>query len=722
MILKDNRVNLDGKNGPVEIKRNEHGIPEIIARSYRDACYALGWVHANDRQLQMMVTKIILDGRASEKIAASAELVEADKFIRSLNLYPDIAEQKKLLDRDVLEGVDAYTAGVNRCLEDSGTVFELKFLKCAAEPWKMEDTMMLAKVFTYFGLTDVQGNMEKLIVQMVQNNIDEKRIRELFPYLTDEIDVELLKKVKLNPPLVPGAVQWLSRIPRFIGSNNWAVSGKHTESGMPILCGDPHLEVNRMPAIWHEVIIRLPGDTLMGFALPGTPCIVIGRNRNLAFSPTYSFMDMIDFRIEECRAGKYRRGTTWHLFDIRREVIKTKKGEEIKVDFYENELGILEGDPFVDGFYLIRQWSADRGCGAQELNGIFNIMKAKTVREGMRHYRELDAASFNFVMADTGGNIGYQMSGRLFNRPAGVSGLLPHPAWDRKYNNRGYVSKNRLPSLYNPKEGIIVTANQDLNYLGTSTPINLAMASYRAERIEQMLKKRKKVGTEYMKEIHYDLYSIQAEKLMKIILPLITDTKKGKILKEWDLHYKSDSVGATLFENVYGSMIETVFGDYGFGRDTVKYLFTETSIFNDYYGNFDNILLNKKSCWFKFGTRDDLLRGVISEGLKKRSPEYGKTRKIYFKHLLFADKIPSFFGFDYGPVELPGCRATITQGQIFKSAGRTTTFSPSCRIIADMADEYLHTNTTGGNCDRPFSKWYKNNNSDWLHGVYKKLS
>ncbi len=722
MILKDNRVTLKGKKGPVEIERNQHGIPEITASSYSDASFGLGWVHANDRQLQMTITKLILQGRASEKISASKELIEADKFIRSLNLYPDIAEQKKLLDRDVLESVEYYSAGVNTYMEDGGTVPELKLLKCIPEPWRVEDSMMLAKVFAYFGLTDVQGNMEKLIVQMVQNGIDEIRIKELFPYLTEKIDIELLKKVKLAPPLVPGAVKWLSRIPRFIGSNNWAVSGKHTESGMPILCGDPHLEVNRLPSIWHEVIIRLPGDTIIGFALPGTPVVVLGRNRNFAFSPTYSFMDMIDFRIEECKGGKYRRGSTWHYFDVRSEVIKTKKGEDIKVDFYENELGVLEGDPAVDGFYLIRLWSAWKDCGAGELNGSYNIMKTKTVREGMKHYKDLESSSFNFVMADTGGNIGYQMSGRLFNRPAGVSGLLPLPAWDRNYNNRGYVSKNRLPSLYNPKDGIIVTANQDLNHLGTSSPINLAMATYRAERIEHLLKIRKKVGTEYMKEIHYDLYSIQAEKLMKIILPLITDTKEGRILKEWDFHYRSDSVGAAMFENVYSSMLETVFGDYGFGRETVKYLFSETSIFNDYYGNFDNILMNKKSSWFKFGTREDLLRLIISEGLKKKFKPYGKTRKIYFKHLLFADKIPSFFRLDYGPVELPGGRATITQGQIFKSAGRTTTFSPSCRIIADMSDDCLLTNTTGGNCDRPFSKWYKNNNSDWIHGIYKKLS
>ncbi len=722
MLLKDNKVMLKGKNGPIEIERNEHGIPQIVASSYRDASFALGWVHANDRQLQMTLTKIILEGRSSEKIAASKELIESDKYIRSLNLYPDIAEQKKILDRDVRESVEFYCAGVNSCLEESGTVPELRFLKCIPEPWQIEDTMMLAKVFSYFGLSDVQGNMEKLIVQMVQNGIDETRIRELFPYLKEKIDIELLKKVKLSPPLVPGAVKWLSRIPRFTGSNNWAVSGRHTENGMPILCGDPHLEVNRVPAIWHEVIIRLPEDTILGFAIPGTPVVVIGRNKNLSFSPTYSFMDMIDFRIEECRGGKYRRGDKWHQFEVRTEVIKTKKGEEIRIDFYENELGILEGDPSVDGFYLIRLWSAWKDCGAQGLNGTFHVMKAKTVREGMKHYRDLDASSFNFVLADTGGNIGYQMSGRCFNRPAGVSGLLPLPAWDKKYNNKGFIPKNRLPSLYNPKDGIIVTANQDLNYLGTSSPINLPMAPYRADRIEQMLMSRKKITAEYMKQIQYDLYSLQAEKLMKIIRPLLTDTKEGMILKKWDMCYKSDSVGATLFENVYRAMIETVFGDYGFGRDTVKYLFTETGIFNDYYGNFDNILLNKKSSWFKFGTREDLLRIIISEGLKKKSAPYGKTRKVYFKHLLFGDKIPSIFGLDYGPVELPGGRATVVQGQIFKSAGRTTTFSPSCRIIADMSEVNLLTNTTGGNCDRPFSKWYKNNNSDWLHGIYKKLS
>lgn len=722
MILKDKPVILKGRDGNIEIVRNRYGVPEITASTMRDSSFALGWVHANDRQMQMMLTRVILEGKASEKLAADTALIEADKFIRSLNLYPDIDEQAKRLEPEVLECARCYTDGINLYLESSSQLLEFRLLKYRPEPWTLKDTMMLAKVFAYFGLADAQGNMEKLIVQMVQSDIDEKKIRELFPYLKEEIDKELLKKVKLAPPMVPEAIRWLSAVPRFTGSNNWVVDGRLTKSGKPILCGDPHLEVNRMPAIWHEIVMRLPRDTYTGFALPGTPSIVVGRNKSLSFSPTYTFMDMLDFRIEECRDGMFRRGNRWIPFDVRREVIRTKKGEEIKVDFYENEHGILEGNPMEPGFYLVRSWSAQSGCGAQELNVIHNVMKSKTVREAMKHYRNLDSASFNFLMADSSGNIGYQMSGRLFARPRGISGLLPLPGWESRYNSRGFVPKTSLPYLYNPPEGMIVTANQDLNYLGKSEPINLPMAPYRADRIEQMLKKRRKLDADYMKEIHYDLYSLQAERFMKLLSPLVSDTANGRILKEWEFTYNSDSTGASIFENVYRAMLLRVFGDHGFGRETVNYLLDETGLFNDYFGNFDNIIFNRKSAWFRTGTREDVLRMAVDEGLRKKAGPYGKTRKLYFKHLLFADKIPSFIGFDHGPVYLPGNRATVTQGQIFKSAGRTTTFSPSCRIIADMSGSELLTNMPGGNCDRPFTKWYKNNMNDWLKGVYKSLS
>ncbi len=376
-------------------------------------------------------------------------------------------------------------------------------------------------------------------------------------------------------------------------SNNWAVSGKLTASGKPIYCSDPHLEVNRIPAIWQEIVLRLPDDVIMGASLPGVPGIAIGRSRHLAWGATYSFMDMIDYRVEECRDGRYRRGKQWKPFAVREELITVKKGEPVIEKVYENEHGVLEGDPFIEGHYLVMSWSAARGCGAGEFNGLLGLPHARSAREAMACFRKLEALSFNWVMADSLGNIAYQMSGRLYKRPKGVSGLVPLPGWEKKYTPRGFVSASLLPAAYKPPEGIIVTANQDLNRLGKAKPINLPMASYRADRIAQLLKKKKKLGVEDMKRIHFDLYSLQAERFMKVLRPLLPDTDNGRILREWECTYTPDSRGATLFESVYRALLRTVFGDNGMGREVVDWAMSETGLFNDYYGNFDEILMNR---------------------------------------------------------------------------------------------------------------------------------
>jgi penicillin amidase len=224
-----------------------------------------------------------------------------------------------------------------------------------------------------------------------------------------------------------------------------------------------------------------------------------------------------------------------------------------------------------------------------------------------------------------------------------------------------------------------------------------------------------------MKDMHYDLYSLQAERLMKIIGPLLPDTDNGRTLKAWDLCYRADSTGAMLFESVYRAIIDVVFGDHGFGRDVVNHIFSETSLFNDYYANLDRILEKRSSAWFDGQAREKLFKQAIDTGLGVEPVSYGKTRTITLAHLLFGGQLPKFLGFDCGPLTLPGCRATITQGQIFKHAGRLTTFSPTYRFITDLATDEIHTNLAGGPSDRRFSKWYVSDLKNWYEGNYKVL-
>ncbi|MBC2742414.1 MAG: penicillin acylase family protein [Desulfosarcina sp.] len=706
----------------MQILRNGHGIPEITASTVADLMRGLGWIHANDRQLQTLLTRILLQGRAAELLKADDALIAIDTYMRRMNFLSDSQAQLAQLEPGTRKAMDAYVKGFNEWMEDNGLVFEFKLLGYRhPEPYAVTDCLRLGKVFGFLGLADIQANMEKFLVEMIQKGLSEEKLKELFPYLTDPIDTALINQVTLSPPLVPAAVEWLNRLPRFNASNNWAVSGRHTRSGFPILCSDPHLEVNRLPNVWQEIVLRLPGNTLIGVSIPGGPGLIIGRSSHLAWSATYAYMDMLDYRIERCRDGNYYRKDGWKPFAVREEEIKVKSKPSIRIKIHENKNGLLEGDPHIEGHYLVLGWSGAKGCGARDFDTLIKMMDTRNVEAAMALFCQVEAVAMNWAFADTQGNIGYQMSGRHFKRPEEISGLLPNAGWDEQFDPQGFNDPEDLPNVFNPPEGFIATANQDLNYLGRSNPINLAMGSYRADRIVQLLETGSDLDVAYMKDMHYDLYSLQAERLMKIIGPVLPDTDNGRLLKAWDLRYHANSTGAMLFESVYRAIIDVVFGDHGIGRDVVDHIFSETSLFNDYYANLDRILEKQSSAWFDGQTRESLFKQGIEAGLRAEPVPYGKTRSITLAHLLFGGQLPKFLGFDYGPLVLPGCRATIPQGQIFKNAGRLTTFSPTYRFITDLAADEIHTNLAGGPSDRRFSKWYVSDLKNWYEGNYKVL-
>ena len=90
--------------------------------------------------------------------------------------------------------------------------------------------------------------------------------------------------------------------------------------------------------------------------------------------------------------------------------------------------------------------------------------------------------------------------------------------------------------------------NQNLNEYGKVDPINVGMGPYRSDRIGKLLSENNEITSEYMYKLHYDVYSTQAELFMKILGPLLPDTRQGEILKNWNFEYSADSEGAFLFD------------------------------------------------------------------------------------------------------------------------------------------------------------------------------
>jgi penicillin amidase len=79
-----------------------------------------------------------------------------------------------------------------------------------------------------------------------------------------------------------------------IGSNNWALSGKKTASGYPLLSNDPHLDLT-LPAIWYQIQLASNDMNACGVSIPGSPGIIIGFNKDVAWGVTNVGADVLDW-------------------------------------------------------------------------------------------------------------------------------------------------------------------------------------------------------------------------------------------------------------------------------------------------------------------------------------------------------------------------------------------------------------------------------------------
>ncbi len=703
-----------------KIWRDKHGVCHIEGKDKTEVFDLMGYAHGKDRGMQILLMRILGQGRASEILDSSDQVLEIDKFFRRMNWTGSIFSEIEKFSPEAKEVTDAYCVGVNRAFAEK-IPWECKLLRFKPEPWRTEDTILISRMIGYLTLAQSQGDMERLFIEFVQAGMDEERLNELFPGILGGLDIDLIKKIKLQERLVSPASLWNIAAPLMMASNNWAVSGKKTTSGKPILSNDPHLEVNRLPNVWYEMVLKTKDSYSMGGTMPGVPAMLVGRNPDLAWSVTYTFMDGTDSWIEKCKDGKYmREPDNWTHFIEREEIIKRKKKDPVTVVFYENKHGILEGNPHKEGYYITTAW-ASAFSGAVTLDSIIKMFDAKTVTEGMDLFGRVET-SWNCILADKDGNIGFQMSGLMPKRREGVSGFVPLPGWEEKNDWQGFEKPEDLPRCYNPECGYFVTSNQNLNEYGKVDPINVGMGPYRSDRIGKLLSENNEITREYMYKLHYDVYSTQAELFMEILGPLLPDTRQGEILKNWNFEYSADSEGAFLFDRFYKELYLEVFGKNGFGTEAVKHIDKNTGIFNDFYINFDRILLSEKSLWFTNHTREDLYLKAAEKALESQPEKWGNTRKVIMKNILFDGKLPKFLGFDRGPITIIGSLATPHQGQVFESAGRQTTFTPGFRMVIDLATDEMNTNMAGGPSDRRFSKWYCSDLENWISGKYKTIA
>jgi len=704
------------------IKRDKAGIPHVEANDFCGALWGSGYAHAVDRSTQLLMMRILGQGRLCELLSDNDESLSIDKFFRQANWHSHLDVEVDKLDVKSRQLCQSYCDGVNAGLKSKG-LSALKLLGYKAEPWTIEDSILITRMASYLTLAQSQAEVERLFIELVQAGLSFDKLAELFPVTPDNFDRALIESINLQDKIVPNEVIWNMALPRMMASNNWVVSGNMTESGAALMANDPHLEVNRLPNVWCEQNLTWLGNSCAGMGMPGFPTVLIGRTPTIAWGATYTFMDTIDSWVEECKDGEYLKDGQWHQFSQRREIIKRKKHPDHVLSFYENDHGVLAGDPKISGRYLSTRWVAAHS-GAQSLMSSLKLIETRSTQVAMTHLGTVESA-WNWVISDNDNNIGYQMSGLMPKRHPDWNGFTPAPGWDSKYDWMGIVDCVDLPQCINPDTGYIVTANQDLNHLGNVDPINMPMGDYRARRIEQVLAAADDHSVESTKALQFDVYSIQAKLFLDVLLPMLEEKHQQneayERLKCWDHCYDLESTGAVIFEDFYTALREEIFGVQasGVGRDVIRHLSNESGVFIDFYQNFDRAMLNKNSCWYEHITQ----KQAFINAFNKISEVVGVTvwkdvNTTSFENILFQGKLPQFLGFDTGPIPLLGGRATPHQGQIYRSEGRNTSFCPTVRLIADMNDASLHTCLAGGPSDNRFSKWYLSGLTAWMNGQY----
>ena len=504
---------------PPKITRDKNGTPHVEAKTKAEMYWGQGFVHARDRGIQMLMMRVLGQGRVCELLNDSDESLGVDKFFRQMNWHNNLQSELEKLNADEQLSMQSYADGVNAAFAEK-MPWEFKLLGYKPEKWSPLDSIMISRMVGYLTLAQSQAEMERLFVEMVQADIPLEKLEELFPGNLGELDIDLLKKVQLGERIVNPASLWQLAAPRMMASNNWVIGGARTKSGQPILANDPHLEVNRLPNVWVENALSAGGRYLMGGSMPGAPGVLLGRSPDLAWGVTYAFVDAVDSWIEDCKDGKYRKEDEWLNFDIRTETIKRKKADDVTVTFYENKHGTLDGDPNRPGLYLATRWSAS-DSGAVTLAALLRLADISTVKEAMDTIGRVETG-WDFVFADDAGDIGFQMTGKVPRRRASVSGFVPLPGWKAENDWDAYLSVDEMPRTINPEKGFFATANQDLNRYGKENPINMPMGSYRAERINALLAEKDDFTVEDVYAMHADVYSLQAERFMAILRPILT--------------------------------------------------------------------------------------------------------------------------------------------------------------------------------------------------------
>ena len=748
----------------VVINFDESDIPHIKANSQSDALFALGYLHATERSWQMEMNRRIASGRLSEILGS--ETVNIDRFVRTLGIKRTAEQQFDKYPIAAKRLLQSYADGVNAGNADIGWALPVEYFLTGSKPghWSPTDSVAWMLMMAL----DLGGNWNRELLRLeLSQYLTTKQIWEVIPSFEEGAPVTTMDFAKLYKDLGvfnpnPGPVNSRSKkLPTTeladidapggkegIGSNNWAISGKHTASGKPLLANDPHLGLSA-PAVWYFAHLEAPGLNVLGGTLPGIPAVILGRSEKFAWSFTNTNPDVQDLYIEQIdpkNPGMYRGPDGMLPYKVRQEIIDIKGEPSFKFIVKETRHGPIISDSYArakraidtDRYALALRWTA-LDQENQSAAALLELNRAKDIDSFRQLLRKNYAPMQNVVMADIDGNIAYQAAGVAPKRVLhqGLYGVAPAPGWEKQYDWHGYVPFEQLPASYNPEQGWIATANQRIIAANDPNPLTGDWdLSARYDRIVDLIKARNSHDIDYMKRMQADTLSLTSIPLLEMFKASASNhplnAKAIEIAKGFDGDMKINSTAALIFNAWADQLTRNLFSRLGY-------------IFNQTYGekNFRGALLkelqNPNNPWCDnphteaIETCQQASNDAFNKALDYLSKEYGNDPSKWKwgnAHIAISEhrpfsKIPILGTLFNLETPFSGDSNTINVGrlELLRSDRPYETLqAPSLRTIYDLSDlEKSLFIYQSGQSGWVQSKFYRNMMPLWANNEYLSL-
>lgn len=554
----DLQARIPGLTAPVAITLDADGIPFITAGSDEDAAAALGFMHARDRLFQMELMRRAASGRLSE-LAGPATL-RLDRTMRTLGLRR--RAEAASLDPRTKSLLDAYARGVNAWIDRRGRFAAPEFILLGQpEPWTAVDSLLWGKTMALY----LAGNWR----------LELERAR-LAPRLAPAVQRALWPEWAgtPHPEAALAASRLASLIPAFpapftlpdTASNEWAVDGRHSATGAPLLAGDPHLALT-FPSIWYLARIETPDRVLAGATAPGVPFLVLGHNGRIAWTFTTTGADTQDIFVETPLAdGQYATPDGPKPFATREERIHVRGAPDDVITVRETRHGpvLSDLDPQPGGPVLAVAMAALEAPDSAAA-GLLALNRAATLDEAEPAAAAISAPVQNLLVADRT-RIGMFTTGRVPIRKAG-DGSIPVAGADGAHDWIGFAAGADLPRIVAPASGRLVNANErtappDFPVFMGST----AFGDWRARRIRALLTRSGTHDAAEFAAMQVDVGSAFAQHVLPTLLATAPADAAGRRaldqLRAWDGSMAADRPEPLLFNTwvrrFYADVLDTL--------------------------------------------------------------------------------------------------------------------------------------------------------------------